>query len=62
MQDFFLNNLEGLHRSKVKIVELFGRVYFAQMSDEEWNIKRYEVVSELKGVHNNDELRAFVEA
>jgi hypothetical protein len=60
MQEFFYKNLKSLHRSQVKLVEVFGRSYFATMPDEEWLRKRDKVFIEVKDVHTHAQYHKFI--
>lgn len=51
MQEFLYSSMKDIPRSRAKLVEFFGRVYYADMTQAEWEQKKGEIVQVREGIN-----------
>ena len=60
MRDYLFLKTENLHKCRSKLVKVFGINFFQQMSENEWNLKKDQVIVHKMNIHTDEELVAFM--
>lgn len=60
LNDWVRNRWGSISKTRVKMVEIFGRIYWKVMDDKEYQKKINESIIKVDNVHSKDQLHKFV--